>query len=206
MSEPEEYLKELGLEWTSVLTEPQQQQEVSGDMAAENMPGQVKKAEEGALTASGLTACVAVAVYDESTGTGYVGHFITQDKDLREVASDISTFNSLLEMDNVDYDQSRAFAGGLDYGIDISERFLDDDKEIGQIAAEGAARNMFDRYLQQKFDRYEVQWGYDETPGPEDSPGAKLLLDANTGIIRYDRQDTSADIEAEQSSNIRDLN
>lgn len=205
MSNPEEYFKEIGLDWTSVLTESKEQQEVSGDMAGENMPGQVKKAEKGVLTASGLTDCVAVAVYDESTGTGYMGHFITQGKELSDMVSNIRTFNSLLKMDDIDYSHSRAVAGGLDYSVDLSERFLDESQEVDQIAAEGAVRNMFDRYMAENFRDHEVRWGYEETSGPRQSPGAKLTLDANIGQINYERHGDFSDVPSEHGASAKDL-
>lgn len=205
MSNPEEYFKEIGIDWTSVLTESKEQQEVSGDMAGENMPGQVKKAEKGVLTASGLTDCVAVAVYDESTETGYLGHFITQGKELGDLVSNIRTFNSLLKMDDIDYSHSRAVAGGLDYGVDLSGRFLDEGQEVDQIAAEGAVRNMFDRYMAENFRDHEVRWGYEETSGPRESPGAKLVLDANVGQINYDRHGDFSDVPSEQGANVQDI-
>jgi len=205
MSNPGEYLKEIGIDWTSVLTEPEEQQEVSGDMAGESMPGQIKKAEKGVLTASGLTDCVAIAVYDETSQTGYLGHLITQGKEMGEIVSDLRTFNSLLKMDGLDYDGSRAVAGGIDYGADLSGGFLDEGREVDQIAAEGAVRNIYDHYMDENFRDHKLKWGYESTSGPLESPGAKLLLDANVGQIRYDRHGDFSDASSANRSDMKDI-
>ena len=170
-------LKEFGIEIEEMLTEPDEHAEVSGVSENEFMPGEVKGAEAGVLTASGLTECVGIAVYDQSSETGYMGHIVTNANE--DIAGDIQTFNTLMIMNDVDFENSHIYFAGLDKAVDISDHFLGDKGELEAVENEGKMRRLFEKYGESYFGESETAWGY------EGEDGGQLILDANEGEIMY---------------------
>lgn len=170
-------LEEFGIELDELLTEPDEHAEVSGVSENEFMPGKVKGAEAGVLTASGLTECVGVAVYDQSSETGYMGHIVTHAND--DIKGDIQVFDTLMIMNDVDFENAHIYFAGLDTAGEVSKRFLEDDAELEAVSREGEMRRILEKYGENSFAQSETDWGY------EGEDGGQLILDANKAEIMY---------------------
>ncbi|MFQ3308513.1 MAG: hypothetical protein ACI977_000751 [Candidatus Nanohaloarchaea archaeon] len=175
MSTIKEDLENDSLSWDQdLVSEDNQRTEISGindDMA---------RADSGELAIVGLSKCLGLAVYDSSSEVGYAAHVKTADKDATELAEYLSEFNTMLDIDGIDYGNSEIMIAGIDYSSTVSEYFIDEERELDELIEEGAKQSVAEEFAKNYFSDAKIFWNIEEgrTSG--------VFLDIDEGVLEYD--------------------
>lgn len=178
MSATDTGLEEFVLGWDiDLVSDDNDYFEVSG------LQDDMARADSGELAATSLSRCLGIAVYDRSSETGYMAHFVTQGRDFEELADYLSEFNALLKKDDVDYENSEAIVAGIDYGEDIvgniSDEFLGESSNVEAAMEQGAKRGVAEEYAKRYFGESNVQWEV------EDGKTSSIVMDIDEGLLEH---------------------
>lgn len=178
MSATDAELEDIGLLWDhDLVSEDNDYFEVSG------LEDDMVKADSGELVAPGLSRCLGVAVYDSSSEVGYAAHFTTQSRTPEELSEFLSDFNTLLMMEDLDYDNSEIMVAGIDYEEDIagtvSDDFLGETGAVEAAADQGAKRGIAEEYARRYFADSNICWEV------EDGKTSSIVMDIDEGVLEY---------------------
>lgn len=141
---------------------------------------EIARGSQGVLRIPGLTRCLGVAVYDHSSGEGYAGHFVAENRSLEDFADVISEFKYSLDTEGVDSYKAEAVAAGLNCDGVIDSHFLHERGALADVGELGAKRAVVEEDFNREYSEASFHWSMDE------GYSAEIVLDLDKGEISYD--------------------